>query len=466
MKKGLAILFLPVVLASVQGTAGGAAPSRDDLAAWAGQFAERFLDGRHEENLEKMTAEMKAASGPGPSEKLRSALIAHHGAVTDLGEPWFEDAIQGYLRFRVPVRFEQRTLDFRVVFDGEGRHAGFFIVPHVEPPRAEEAGPGRRIDVRVGEGETALPATLTLPEGVGPFPAVLFVHGSGPNDRDESIGPNRPFRDLAWGLVEQGIASLRYDKRSYSRPADLVALGAALTVKEEVIDDARLALQLLRERDEIDGARVFVLGHSLGGAILPRIAAEEPRPAGLIALAAATLPLPEKVLTQTRTIATLDGEVTNEEQVHLRAIEQQVHSLRAALDGIASPPEGSILGAPFGYYEDLEGHDPPAEAAALGLPILVLQGERDYQVTLEDFGRWEQALASKPFACLETYAGLDHLFRAGTGPSGPEDYNRQVPVDRGAIQDIALWIEEGRCPGTDRVPAAATGDESAASASN
>ena len=93
------------------------------------------------------------------------------------------------------------------------------------------------------------------------------------------------------------------------------------------------------------------------------------------------------------------------------------------------------------------------EAAVLGLPILVLQGERDYQVTLDDFRLWEQALASKSFACLATYEDLDHLFRSGSGPSGPADYERPEPLDKRVIEDISGWIENRRCP--DRVAAPA-----------
>jgi len=453
MRRGLLSLWLLAAPGLVWGVAPAPEVARDDLVGVAETFARQFFDGKHEANLELMTAEMKAASGPTPSEKLRSTLLAGQGAVTGIGDGWREDRVQGYERFRVPVRFEQSTLDFRLVFDGAGRLAGFFVVPHAEPPQPDDAGPGKQIDLSIGEGETALPGTLAIPDGEGPFPAVILVHGSGPNDRNETIGPNRPFLDLAWGLAERGIASLRYDKRSYARPADLAELGDALTVKQEVIDDARLALQRLRGRDEIDGTRLFLVGHSLGGTLLPRIAEAEPRPAGLIALAGSTLPLPEKIVEQTRYLASLDGAVSGPEQQHLDMIEQLVGSLRAALDGTGPTPEGSILGAPFGYYRDLEQHDPPAGAAALGLPIFVLQGTRDYQVTLEDFERWKTALSEKPFACLATYDGLDHLFRAGSGPSGPEDYQRQAPVAPRVIDDIAAWIENRRCPASGGVPA-------------
>jgi len=87
------------------------------------------------------------------------------------------------------------------------------------------------------------------PEGKGPFPAVVLVHGSGPQDRDETIGPNKPFRDLAWGLASQGIAVLRYDKRTKVHGAMMAGAVEQFTVKEETIDDALAAVALLRGTD-------------------------------------------------------------------------------------------------------------------------------------------------------------------------------------------------------------------------
>ncbi len=417
------------------------------LAQLAEKFSKQFLDGRHEQNLELMTDPMRAASGPEPSEKFRASLVAQHGAVSEIGSARFQDEVQVYLRFRVPVHFERQSLDFLVVFDLTGKLAGFFLMPYSGPPRPGEPAPGEQIEVRIGEGDRALPGTIALPEGPGPFPAVVLIHGSGALDRDETIGPNKPFRDLAWGLAQQGIASLRFDKRSYARPETLAVLGSALTVREGVIDDAWLALALLRGRDEIDGSRVYLVGHSLGGTLLPRIASTDPAPAGMISLAGATLPLPEKNLTQSSYIVSIDGDVSPEERQQVERIQREVQSIRAALDGEGPAPAGMPLGYPFGFYKDLEQHDPPAEAAKLGLPILVLQGKRDYQVTMQDFELWQEALAGKPFACTVAYDELDHLFRAGSGPSAPEDYFvRQAPVASRVIDDIANWIKRGQCP--------------------
>jgi dienelactone hydrolase len=104
----------------------------------------------------------------------------------------------------------------------------------------------------------------------------VLVHGSGPQDRDETIGPNKPFRDLAWGLASQGIAVLRYEKRTKKHAMKLVLIKNTITVKQETIDDALAAVALLRKTERIDPNRIFVLGHSLGGMLIPRIGARDP----------------------------------------------------------------------------------------------------------------------------------------------------------------------------------------------
>ena len=97
----------------------------------------------------------------------------------------------------------------------------------------------------------------------------------------------------------------------------------------------------------------------------------------------------------------------------------------------------------MGYYTDLDTYDGPAEAAALTIPTLVLQGARDYQVTLKDFGHWQRALADSPHACMKVYGDLDHLMRPGEGKSSPADYETPRPVAPAVISDIAAFVREG-----------------------
>ena len=146
--------------------------------------------------------------------------------------------------------------------------------------------------MRVGGEPRALPGTLFLPNGVEKAAAVVLVHGSGPNDRDETLGPNRPFRDLATGLATRGIAVLRYDKRTKVYPESFAGLKNP-TVKDEILDDVSAALEFLKSRPEIDADRITITGHSLGGTLAPRIAAANPSVSKIVILAGAARPLPD-----------------------------------------------------------------------------------------------------------------------------------------------------------------------------
>lgn len=413
------------------------------LANKARVYAEWFMAGGYEQIAKEFTPDMKASITPSRLESILKSIQVQNGPYDFVGNPWFEDQVEIYTRYRVPIHFEKEIVDMRVVFDPEERVSGTFFITHIPPPMTGPK-PVREERITVGNPETGLPGLLALPEGTGPFPAVLLVHGSGPSDRDETIGPNKPFRDIAWGLAKRGIASLRYDKRSYARPADLLAIGDGLTVKEEAIDDALLGLALLRQSEFVDSTAIFVLGHSLGGTVAPRIAAPSPQPAGVIILAGMALPLLEKMIDQARYLASVDGRVTPEEHARIEAIQRNVAAVRLALDS-DSTATGLYMNAPIGYYRDLDSYDAPAAMAGLDIPCLVLQGDRDYQVTLMDFALWQDALQESPEACLRVFDGLDHIFHEGKGKSAPADYNVAGTFSPPVLDCIAAWVKSREC---------------------
>ena len=339
--------------------------------------------------------------------------------------------------------FEKATIDFTVVFDAEGRIAGLRSGLHAppvsySPPAYAVEGAYAEREVIVGEGEWALPGTLTLPAGDGRSAAVVLVHGSGPNDRDETLGPNKMFKDLALGLASKGVAVLRYDKRTLVHRVKLDGV-TQFTVKEETTDDALAAVALLRALPQIDPARIFVAGHSLGGMVAPRIAAADPKIAGLIIMAGAVRPLELAILDQFQYLASADGTISTEEQKAIDEAHQTVAAV-AALTAADAASGRYIVGAPVSYWLDLRGIDPPAEAAKLPQRLLVLQGGRDYQVTVADFERWQAALKPRPAAEFRLYPPLNHLFLPGSGPSLPAEYYTpgHVPVE--VINDIVEWI--------------------------
>ena len=387
---------------------------------------------------------MKAALPPGRLEAAWNTLQAQAGALKSCsGEPRVR-TMEGKRMVITPCDFERAKVDAQFAFDGEGRISGLAFrpaaappVPYALPPYANAAS-YTEADTTVASGQWMLPATLTMPAGAGPFPAVVLVHGSGANDRDETVGANKPFKDLAVGLASRGVAVLRFDKRTKVYGAKSGALDT-FTVKQEVVDDALAAAQLLRTQPKIDPARLFVLGHSLGGMLIPRIAAADPKLAGVIVMAGAARPLEDAILAQTKYMANVDGTITAEEQKGIDDAAAIGASVRALTPEDAKTGK-MIFNTPASYWLDLRGYDPPLAARAITAPILVLQGERDYQVTMEEFARWKDALVSRRDVTFHSYPALNHLFIAGTGPARPAEYQIPGHVDEAVIRDIGAWV--------------------------
>jgi hypothetical protein len=348
----------------------------------------------------------------------------------------------------VTCRFEKATLDLKLVFDARGRISGFWIAPAAplepyRPPAYVDTTTFREIEVTVGDEPWATPGRLVLPVGEGPFPGVVMLGGSGPTDRDETVGERRPFRDLAWGLASRGIATLRFDKRTRSHPSELSEI-ERFGLEEEYFEDARAALELLAGRPDVD--RLLVLGHSLGAWVAPEVArrwasANPPKPVvGVILMAPPGRPVWELVEEQVRYIAALDGTIDEAERRRIDEVSEAVARLRT-LDP-AHPPGEAILGAPASYWADLARLDAFSVARSLAVPLLILHGGRDYQVTSADLDAWKKALRGCPGVTIRTFPELDHLFGAGEGPSRPEDYRKPVHVDEAVLRTIAEWILE------------------------
>ena len=183
--------------------------------------------------------------------------------------------LQGRQIVIVTCQFEKDLLDIQLGFNEQSKIVGLsFAQAKAAPaqtvysaPEYVKAGSFSEVEVTIGEGEWALPGTLTLPScGSEPAPAFVLIHGSGPNDRNETIGPNQPFHDLAWGLASHCIAVLRYDKRTLTHASKFTPqVLATFTPQQEVVEDVLSAVQLLRQTTGIDPHKIYLLGHSEGG---------------------------------------------------------------------------------------------------------------------------------------------------------------------------------------------------------
>ncbi len=435
----VSIAAVPVMLAaSIAAAQPMAAAQPADRAAIVALVADGLRSGKFGPAFARFDATMSAALPEPKLGELRAALDAQVGTLRSCAAPRSAREA-GHEVMRAACTFERAALDLVVAFDGGDRIAGLRVVPPetTSAPTQPTATPDGLVqrEVTIGEGEWALPGTLTLPKGEGPFPAVVLVHGSGPHDRDETIGPNRPFRDLAEGLGARGIAVLRYEKRSKVHGAKMVAL-PSFTVDEETVDDAVHAISVARAAKGVDPARVFVLGHSLGGMLAPRIAQRAPALSGVVILAGSARPMQRVVEDQ---LNYLEGIESGE------AARAQIDAIRkeaARIDAITPQTRGLVLGAPAAYWLDLAEYQPAPAARALPQRLLVLHGERDYQVTAADYAVWREALADRPDAQLRSYANLNHLFIAGKGRSTPAEYQVAGRVADEAIDDIAAFVSQ------------------------
>lgn len=435
----VATLIVPGALATPadppEAAAAGTAARAEALAR---EVAGHLRKGETAAVAARFSPQMAAAL---PAERFREvwgSLPAQLGALKSLGEPVVR-VVEGVGNAWVPAAYEKALVSLHMVFDGEGRLIGLRIVPG--PPPAEwvpapyaDPSKARERDVTVGGGEWALPGTLTLPaEGGGPFPAIVLVHGSGPNDRDETVGGTKVFRDLAGGLAARGIAVLRYEKRTKVHGAKMA--GKPVTLEEEVVDDAVSAAALLRATPGVDPKRVAVLGHSLGGTLAPRIAAADRAIAGIVLLAAAARPPEELVADQVDHLASV-GAAPKEVVAKTKA---DVAKLKALSPGSPEAASATLLGVPASYWLSFRGYDPAATAKGLGIPILVLQGGRDYQVTGKDLELWKKALGDDPRATIRLFPSLNHLFVPGDGPSSPVEYEKPGHAAPEVVEAIAAW---------------------------
>lgn len=360
--------------------------------------------------------------------------------------------VDGQSMLVTPITFAKTQYDLLTMCDAQGR---IFVYQFksasliklvlsgkpAQPVKAHVEADGVRVEpMSVISPLGPLKGVLTLPSGKGPFPAAVLLAGSGAADFDETIGPNKPLRDIADGLARAGIASLRYDKRSFDYPRNWGAKGGYV-IDAEVTDDAVSAAHALSKVELVDPHRVFVLGHSLGGQMAPRIGGRDPQLAGLVLMAAPARRILETLKQQGRdqTLKAGGSRVAAEQVVQAYEKERQ---LLAAVGRGQPAPKGSFAYAPQAYWLSWSRVDPLAEAKTLSMPMLILQGGSDFQVSPTlDFARWKQELGGQSRMRFHLYPGLSHLFMPAGKTGTVADYQAKAQVDTRVIGDIAAWIK-------------------------
>lgn len=293
--------------------------------------------------------------------------------------------------------------------------------------------------ITLGNEPFILDGILTLPKNVDNPPVVILIQGSGQSDMNETIGKvsNKPFQDIAWQLAEQGIASIRYNKRFYQYPE---LANAEMTIKDEVLEDAGIAIAYAKDCGKVDVTNIYVVGHSLGGMLAPKIALDNPDVAGIVSLAGTPRKLEDVIYDQNVfALASTDEYKQEQKEAMLQMVQAEIDKVKNLTEADTS----TILSVPAAYWYSLNQIDTPKILEQLTIPMLFLQGDADFQITVEkDFAKWKELLENKDNVEFILYEGLNHLFMPTTGAKDITDYDTKNNVDTKVGTDIARWIHE------------------------
>ena len=304
-------------------------------------------------------------------------------------------------------------------------------------------------NIVVGEGtKYPLKGMLTLPKDAAePVPAVVFVHGSGSSNMDEKVYQLTPFKDLAEGLARHGIASVRYDKRSHAHGLKMILdKSQPVTVKTETIEDAILATEMLKQDDRIDGENVFIIGHSMGAMLAPRIDVEGGDYRGLIMMAGTPRRL-ELIMKEQ-----LEASFAEMGKFARFFAEKSTRKILKKFDGMYELSDEEAMKLKIGggttVYYFKEMGEPPVSyyLEKAQKPMLIMQGGKDCQVKVDkDFGAYKEILEEREDVTFKLYDNLNHAFVPAIYNSilkVKQEFSVERHIGEDVIADIANWIKE------------------------
>jgi len=284
---------------------------------------------------------------------------------------------------------------------------------------------------------------LTLPdEHYWPCSAVVFVHGSGSSNMDEKIQKLTPFKDLAEGLAKLGVASIRYDKRSFAHGLKMVRSKEVITVQQETVEDAVKAVEVLKEDTRIKD--VYIVGHSMGGMLAPRIdLAADAR--GLIIMAGSARNLHEIMLGQFEDMKANSNRLT---RWMLDKSTKKIEDTLTKLDSMSDEEAKKTSlgnGTTAYYFKEMLNYPTEELLRNTEKPVLILQGDADFQVSVKkDYELYQQICDGKENVSFKLYEGLNHAFVSYISKDitkAKNEYNVERHIPEYVMMDMVEWMK-------------------------
>ncbi len=419
---------------------------RDLVIARSNKVFDWFQQEKFDSVYSLFDAEMKRKLDVSKIEGAWEQFIMMYGNVTSSDELRVEEVKSHFVTKR-SVKLEKGKITLSVNFDSLAQVAGLFISPGEIPyTPAEYVNAELFTELRIEYGGILVKNSgrLSIPKSKTPMPVVIIVPGSGGIDKDCSIGPNKIYKDLAWGLASKGIAAFRYDKKTHHYLNKLLeddSLGKEpFTVENEYLQDLEEIISAIAARKEINPNQTYILGHSQGGYLIPMLNKKFKNIAGYISMAGTLREIPSLAIEQIEYINGSQKLASKDSGAMADLKEKMQNSTRARIHSMTS--NAQVMG-PYtvDYWKYLAAYHPEELALKINKPLYVLQGERDYQVKMLDFDIWKKTMQNKKQVSFKSYPTLNHLFIDGKGPSMPKEYTQAGNMSEEVVNDIVNWLK-------------------------
>ncbi|KAF4547099.1 Hypothetical protein D9617_59g026380 [Elsinoe fawcettii] len=372
------------------------------------------------------------------------------GALVDVGEPSIS---KGWLftTINLPVQFKRARLIMKLSMLGSGGLIGLQFVPrHVlgfgpkwQAPTYDDPSVYEERPTTLKAAGYKVEAIMTVPTKYKKYPCVVTLSGSGPCDMDSTVGRTKIMKDLPLGLARCGVASIRFEKVTFAHGVS-IRNKRGFSPTDEYVPNTLAAVSHALKDPQVIKDRMYILGHSLGAYLAPKIANAQKDIRGSILLACPAKPMYRAAVKQFEYFASLDDPDGSQPHPEIVDLQRQADLADSPDLTLSTPAKNLPFGIGPAYWLDMRNYDPVEDVRFTKKRVLCLQGGRDYQVTMDDFEAFTSVFAGKQDFSHVLYEALNHLFISGKGPSTPLEYEEPGNVNLPVIRDIAGWCHGGR----------------------